>query len=121
MFMNSCLVNFLNTRLRPKNITRNIITKIVSEVWVSAVADMARAINTNEYLISLLKMDQKTRTTNDWDKTEGQCPHKSTVDAGNEKIRIERGSDKIATVLLNSLITKYMISAAITAKNTTTK
>src|SRR3989338_2184758 len=121
MLIKSRFVNFLNASLRLKNISRKITAKIVSEVCVRAVADRAMAINTNECFRSILRIDQKTRITNDWDKTEGQWPHKSPVDAGNEKISMERGSDNIATVLLNSLITKYMTSAAITAKNATTK
>ena len=66
-------------------------------------------------------MLQKKKIKKDWDKTEGQWPHRKPVAGGDERIRRDMGKDSKATVLLKFLITKYIIQLAIIAKKTTKK
>lgn len=121
MFLMSSLFSFFTINFTAKNSAKNINAKIVSDVWVRAVAESANATRIYPCLIFILIMLQKKSTRNDCDRIEGQCPHRNPIDTGNEKISIDNGSDIKATVLLKFLIIKYMIRLAIMAKNVTIK
>ena len=119
--MISFLFNFLTINFIAKNSARNINAKIVSDVWVKAVAESANAARMYPCFILILIILQKKSTRNDWDNTAGQWPHKNPIETGKEKMSIEKGNEIKATVLLKFLIMKYITRLAIIAKNTTMK
>ena len=121
MFLISSLFNFFTINFIAKNSAKNINAKIVSDVWVKAVAESDNATRIYPCFISILIMLQKKNKRNDCDKIEGQWPQRNPIEAGKEKISIDNGSEIKATVLLKFLIIKYMIKLAIMAKNTTMK
>ena len=121
MFLISLLFSFLVNNFIPKNNTRNMKAKMNGGIWVNAIAESDIAIIRYDFFRFRLIMLHRNSIRKDCDNIEGQCPHKKPIAGGCEKISSDNGKDSKATVLLKSLIIKYIIKLAIIAKNVTIK